>query len=58
MAIRSMPEPGADGDELSPGEAWGKVIGRQRESVLQPAIEAGPPAPEIAGRDEGKEAGW
>jgi TrwC relaxase/AAA domain len=56
--IRSMPEPGADEDELSPGEAWARVIGRQRESVLQPAVELVPPAPEIAGYDEGREAGW
>ena len=56
--IQSMPQPGVDEDELSPGEAWAKVIGRQRESVLQPAVEPMPPAPAIAGRDEGREAGW
>jgi hypothetical protein len=51
-----MPEPGADEDELSPGEAWAKVIGRQRESVLQPAVEPIPSAAEIAWREPAMEA--
>ena len=54
--IRSMPEPADEDDELSPGEAWGKVIGRQRDSVLQPGVEPIPLAPEIAGKEDGKEA--
>jgi hypothetical protein len=54
--IRSMPEPGANEDELSPGEAWAKAIGRQRESVLQPAVEPIPPAPEIDDRQAAMEA--
>ncbi len=54
--IRSMPEPGEDEEELSPGEAWARIIGRQRESVLQPTVQPVPPAPEIAGKDESREA--
>src|ERR1019366_8192799 len=35
--LRSTPEPGAEEDDLSPGEAWATAAGRQRDSVLQPA---------------------
>jgi len=41
--LRSMAEPDRDGDEdLVSSEAWSKLIGRERQTVLQPA---GPPLP-------------
>lgn len=46
-ALRSMPEPGEAEDDMSPGEAWAAVIGRQRDSVLQPAGSLVPPAPQL-----------
>jgi hypothetical protein len=46
-ALRSMPEPAADPDEASPGEAWAVVVGRQRDSVLQPPEAPVPAAPEL-----------
>jgi hypothetical protein len=46
--LRSMPEPAADPDEMSPGEAWAVVAGRQRDSVLQPAEDLVPEAPQLA----------
>jgi hypothetical protein len=45
--LRSMPEPAADPDEMSPGEAWAVVAGRQRDSVLQPAEDLVPEAPQL-----------
>jgi hypothetical protein len=45
--LRSMPEPAADPDEMSPGEAWRVVAGRQRDSVLQPPEAPVPAAPEL-----------
>jgi hypothetical protein len=49
--IRSMPEPPEDDEELSPGEAWRRIIGREREDVWQPSREPMPAAPEIADRE-------
>ncbi len=46
-ALRSMPEPAADPDEVSPGEAWAVAAGRQRDSVLQPPEALVPPAPQV-----------
>ena len=46
-ALRSMPEPSADADEMSPGEAWAAAAGRQRDSVLQPPEPLVPAAPQI-----------
>ena len=45
--LRSMPEPSADADEMSPGEAWAVAAGRQRDSVLQPPEPLVPAAPQI-----------
>jgi hypothetical protein len=45
--LRSTPEPGAEEDDLSPGEAWATAAGRQRDSVLQPAETLVPAAPEV-----------
>jgi hypothetical protein len=39
--LTHTPLPGADEDELSPGEAWPVMAGRERDAVLQP------PKPEI-----------
>jgi hypothetical protein len=49
--ICSMPEPPEDDDEVSPGEAWRRIIGREREDVWQPSCEPMPAAPEIADRE-------
>lgn len=45
--LRSMPEPSANADEMSPGEAWAVAAGRQRDSVLQPPEPLVPVAPQI-----------
>jgi hypothetical protein len=45
--LRSMPEPSANADEMSPGEAWAVAAGRQRDSVLQPSEPLVPAAPQI-----------
>jgi len=45
--LRSMPEPSAGADEMSPGEAWAVAAGRQRDSVLQPPEPLVPTAPQI-----------
>ena len=55
-ALRSVPEPTADPDEMSPGEAWAVVAGRQRDSVLQPPEAPVPAAPELAGPQAEPEA--
>ena len=34
--LAHTPLPGADEDELSPGEAWPVTAGRERDAVLQP----------------------
>jgi hypothetical protein len=46
-AVRSVPEPGDDEDELSPGEAWAVMASRRRDSVLQPPETLVPAAPQI-----------
>src|SRR5258708_21677227 len=48
-ALRSMPGPGAEPDDVSPGEAWAVAAGRQRDSVLQPPEALVPGAPELSG---------
>ncbi len=53
--IRSMPEPGADADEMSPGEAWAAAAGRQRDSVLQPSETLVPAAQQITQPQAGAE---
>ena len=53
--IRSMPEPSADADEMSPGEAWAVAAGRQRDSVLQPSETLVPAAPQITQPQAGAE---
>lgn len=45
--LRSMPEPSANADEMSPGEAWAVAAGRQRDSVLQPPEPLVPAAPQV-----------
>src|ERR1019366_6022380 len=45
--LRSIPEPSANADEMSPGEAWAVAAGRQRDSVLQPSEPLVPAAPQI-----------
>ena len=45
--LRSMPEPSADVDEMSRGEAWAVAAGRRRDSVLQPPEPLVPAAPQI-----------
>jgi hypothetical protein len=45
--LRSMPEPSANADEMSPGEAWPAAAGRQRDSILQPPEPLVPTAPQI-----------
>ena len=45
--LRSMPEPSANADEMSPGEAWAVAAGRQRDSVLPPPAPLVPAAPQI-----------
>jgi len=45
--IRSMPEPGADADEMSPGEPWAAAAGRQRDAVLQRSEPLVPAAPQV-----------
>jgi hypothetical protein len=53
--LRSMPEPSADADEMSPREAWGVAAGRQRDSVLQPPEPLVPAAPQITQPQPGTE---
>jgi hypothetical protein len=61
--IRTMAAPEGEGDEeLTPSEAWSKVIGRQRQSVLQPAEPPMAISPRVAKhmakrRDADREAG-
>jgi hypothetical protein len=53
--LRSMPEPGADADEMSPGEPWAVEAGRQRDSVLQARETLVPAAPQITQPQAGAE---
>jgi hypothetical protein len=53
--LRSMPEPSADADEMSAGEAWADEAGRQRDSVLQPRETLVPAAPQITQPQAGAE---
>jgi hypothetical protein len=49
--IRSMPQPDAENGDLAPGEAWSRLIGRERESILQPPEQLVPPSPEVTVTD-------
>jgi hypothetical protein len=55
--LRSMPEPSADVDEMSSGEAWAVAAGRQRDSVLLPRETLVPAAPQITQPQAEPEAG-
>ena len=55
--LRSMPEPGEAEDDMSPGEAWAVMAGRQRDSVLQPAEEPVAAAPQLSEPQADMEAG-
>lgn len=55
--LRSMPEPSANADEMSPGEAWGIAAGRQRDAVLQPPESLVPAAPQVTQPQAEAEAG-
>ncbi|MGO9079770.1 MAG: hypothetical protein ACLQDY_12100 [Streptosporangiaceae bacterium] len=55
--LRSMPEPSANADEMSPGEAWGVAAGRQRDAVLQPPESLVPAAPQVTQPQAEAEAG-
>jgi len=46
--MRSLPLPAADEHELSPGQAWAAVAGRDRDAVLQPPAPQVPPAAAVA----------
>ena len=49
--LRSMAEPDREGnDELLPSEAWARLIGRERQSFVQPPEPPLPVSPRAPGR--------